>query len=101
MSAVVRNFFAVRLPQFFVVFIGGLCVELWAVRAMLRMERRFPALTGIETLPADNLFRDIPLRADLRWEHFALEAVVFLVIPSVILFFAWRWLCRPRDRSQA
>lgn len=90
-----------RLSHLAIVGIAGVCVEFWAIRTMLRMETRYPALAGVDTLPADNPFRDIPLRADLRWGHFALEALVFAVIPAVVLFIAWRWFSRKRGTPNA
>lgn len=87
-----------RFSQLAVFCVGGLFAEFWAVRAMLRMETRYPELAGIDTLPADNVFRDIPLRTDLRLGHFTLEALVFAVIPAVFLFVVWRWVSRNRGK---
>jgi len=84
-----------------IVCIAGLCAESWAIRAMLRMEKRYPELAGISTLPSNNPYRDLPMRADIYWGHFALEAVVFVVIPTLILFIAWRWFSRNRGRPHA
>ncbi len=90
-----------RISQLMIVGVAGFCAEFWAIRAMLRMETRYPELAGIDTLPASNPYRDIPLRADLRWGHFTLEALVFAFIPAVLLFVAWRWFSRKRGPPYA
>lgn len=85
-----------RLSHLAIVGIAGLCAELWALRTLLRLEKRYPELAGVDTLPADSPFHDIPLRADLRWGHFTLEALVFAIIPALVLFIAWIWFSRKR-----
>jgi hypothetical protein len=84
-----------RLSQLTIVGIAGLCAELWAIRAMLRMEKQYPLLAGVDDL-RNNPFRDLipPLETILIWKHFTLEAFVFAIIPGVLLFVAWRWVSR-------
>lgn len=74
--------------------LGLVPLEIWALRALHRIETAYPRLTGINDLSADDPYRDIPLRTDLRVQHGWLEAAAFFLIPGIAALICWLWFGR-------
>jgi len=88
-----------RLSQLAMVGAASLCAELWAIRALHRMEKGNPLLAGGDAEVEDNPYLRAADAVDYEnicffWKHFTLEALVFAIIPGIVLFVAWQWVAK-------